>query len=120
MFLNFRVFLISCCLICLSTNSFAQGASSNQRENQDEFIPITTDAYTDSLYFQNLEKSRAEETRLNNPPIIEVLSPIGIEERIHNYEVIRDGYSKNSKEYLDVQHKIDRLINELNTKEPNE
>jgi hypothetical protein len=121
MFLDYRLYLISCCLVFFNLGAFAQSTTSNVKEKQEVFIPIATDAYTDSLYFQNLEKSKAETLRLNNPPIIKVSSPLGLKERIKNYEISRDKYFKNSKEYLDIQAKIDRLINELNnTIEPNE
>lgn len=120
--LAFKTILLICLVILSLSKSHAQSNVQNENiDNQNVFTPITTDAYTDSLYFKNLEKSKAEINRLNNPPTIQVTSPLPLNERIKNYEAIRDNYPKNSTEYNDIQFKINKLKKELiNTLEPNE
>lgn len=110
--------LLLCCLVFLRFSSVAQtGSKQTIRDNQSVFEPITTNAYTDSLFFQNLKKSEKERDRLNNPPTVEEIKTIDVRQRIKSYEMARDKYLVNSQEYRDVQSKIDRLKFEFDIKE---
>lgn len=117
---NYKKYLIV--MIFIGISFYCSAQNSNITENRgdqkvNEFIPITTDAYTDSLFLQNLKKSEVEISRLNNPPIVGKAKVLDVQERIKNYEVARNKHSINSKEYRDVQAKIDRLKFEYDIKE---
>jgi len=85
--------------------------TSNQTSvEKSEFIPITTDKYTDPNYSKNLKKSNSEIERLIHPPIIIEPEALSYKQQLKVYKTARDKYTEGSVEYNQIQSKINNLI----------
>lgn len=79
--------------------------------DENQFIPIPAEGYTDENYQLNIEKSKKQEENLNAPAMqhSEKEKEATIDVEIQRYIKERDKYPKGSYEYESIQQKINHL-----------